>query len=106
MLKKAKLAEEKKARRRSYNTQDDSGGKKSLTEPNEDSKRDETNTVDDIVIILPEIVRTYSEGRLEESDSDFFVSILAGWYKNQLHDIYVKNENIVFSSGSASKNKN
>ena len=106
MLKKAKLAEEKQAMRRAYNTQDESTSKKTLTEPNEGIKHDETDTVDDIVIILPEIVRTYSEGRLEESDSDFFVSILAGWYKNQLHDIYVKNENIVFSSSNISRKKN
>ena len=51
-------------------------------------------------------MRTYCEGRFSDETSDFFLTILTGWYKNLLHDIYVKNENVVFSSSKASKMRN
>ena len=75
------------------------------SETSEGSKDENRDQEHDIVIILPEIVKTYSEGRITIETSDFFVSILAGWYKNQLHEIYFKNQNIVYSSRKADKQK-
>ena len=35
--------------------------------------------------------------------NEFFLEILSGWYKHQLHDIYNRNENIVYSAHDVSK---
>ena len=45
------------------------------------------------MIILPEIVRNFSEVKLTDAEDDFFLQILSQWYESQLHDIYVRNEN-------------
>ena len=50
------------------------------------------------VIILPRIVSNYAEGRITVEDCDHFMQILAAWYYNQLHQIYVVNDNIIYSA--------
>ena len=52
------------------------------------------------VFVLPEIVRSYSEGKITEETSDFFASILSRWYRNKLHRAYFENENVVYAMGS------
>lgn len=37
---------------------------------------------------------------------EFFLDILSGWYLDQLHQIYMKNENIVYSSQGGSRQRN
>lgn len=43
---------------------------------------------------------------MPDNTSEFLFSILSDWYKYLLHEIYVKNENIVFSSSKANKQRN
>ena len=58
---------------------------------------DEESDAGDIVIILPEIVRNFSEVKITEEADEFFFNILTKWYEQQLHEIYVKNETITLT---------
>lgn len=58
---------------------------------------DEEIDASDIVIILPEIVRNFSEVKITEEADEFFLNILSKWYEKKLHEIYVKNENITLT---------
>ena len=70
------------------------------------SIEEEQEANQNIVIILPEIVRNFSEGKIDEDQSDFFLNILSGWYCKQLHEIYVLNEDIAFSDKRQTKHRN
>ena len=78
------------ARRRAHNSN-------SIRENDEDEMEHHSGK-SDTVIILPRIVRDFSEGKITEETSDFFIQILSGWFYDQLYEIFVKNENIIYSS--------
>jgi hypothetical protein len=94
-LKKGNLADEKMARRRAYNTHE------KMSNNDSDDMKHQTSTV----IILPRIVRDFSEGKITEETNDFFLQILSGWYYDQLHQIFVKNENVIFSAYQKESNE-
>ena len=85
-MKKCKLAEEKEARRRGFNTSDAKDNKAS-----KDNGRDQDESLDSqvgTVIILPKIVREFSQGRVSPETHDFLLQVLASYYTDQLHHIY------------------
>ena len=100
VLKKGNLAEERFAERRAFNTHDEENLRKTKTETTEELDSvdmDQAHREEDVVIILPEIVRNFSEGKDTAEKSEFFLTILSDWYEKLLHSIYIKNENIVYS---------
>ena len=101
------MALEKVAAKRSFNTNDEQNLKKikskSFGGDSSDEEGDENEN--DVVVILPEIVRNFSEGKETPEKSSFFLEILSEWYYRLLHQIYKKNDNIVFSAQRASKQK-
>ena len=61
------MAEEREANKRSYNTPEETHLKKLGTEGSEGgSIEEEQEANQNIVIILPEIVRNFSEGKIDE----------------------------------------
>ena len=48
------------------------------------------------MIVLPGVVRNFSEGKITEEVQEFYLSIISEWYCEMLHQIYIKNENIEY----------
>ena len=82
------MALEKVAAKRSFNINDEQNLKKTKTKSKSfgDSSDEESDGNEkDVVIILPEIVRNFSEGKETPEKSSFFLEILSEWYYRQLH---------------------
>lgn len=105
------MAEEKRQQRRAYNVKARAEKRKLIKgqslEINEKSHYDVNesgSSSDENIIVLPSIVRNFAEGKITVEIQEFFLSIISEWYCEQLHQIYIKNENVVYSSQISSQN--
>ena len=54
------------------------------------------------IFVLPSVVSNFTQYKITEERQSFYLSLISEWYFGQLHQLYIKNENIAYSDHSSS----
>ena len=54
------------------------------------------------IFVLPSVVSNFTQYKITEECQSFYLSLISEWYCRQLHQLYIKNQNIAYSAHSSS----